>query len=147
MEYRTQYFTYLWRYSCLSLRIHHGGSYTKPSNCCDKIKMPKITTGCRIKSFPSKHSSWWRRLWRRLEDVFHLRLQMTSWRLLQTILIKMNMFALALRLQKTSWSRPIYSSWPYVFKMSSRRFQDVFKTSLTRLAKISSICFQDVSLS
>ena len=59
---------------------------------------------------------------RRLEDVF-----------------KTNMFALALRLQdvfKTSWSRPIYLSWPYVFKTSSRRFQDVFKTSSRR--------FQDV---
>ena len=37
---------------------------------------------------------------------------------------------------KTSWSRPIYLSWPYVFKTSSRRLaktssrhlQDVFKT-------------------
>ena len=51
MGYRTQYFTYLWRHSCLSLRIHHGWSCTKPSNCSDKIKMPKSTTGCRIKSF------------------------------------------------------------------------------------------------
>ena len=58
---------------------------------------------------------------------------------------------------KTSWSRPIYSSWPYVFKMSWRRFQDVlprrlqdvlqkrlqdiFKTSY----KLSSRCFQSVS--
>ena len=37
---------------------------------------------------------------------------------------------------KTSWSRPIYSSWQYVFKASSRRFQDIFKTS--------SRCFQDL---
>ena len=35
---------------------------------------------------------------------------------LQDVLIKTNIFALALHLQKTSWSRPIYSSWPYVFK-------------------------------
>ena len=28
----------------------------------------------------------------------------------------------------TSWSRPIYSSWPYIFKMSSRCFQEIFKT-------------------
>ena len=34
---------------------------------------------------------------------------------------------------KTSWSRPIYSSWPYVFKTSSRCLQDVFKTSSRRL--------------
>ena len=65
----------------------------------------------------SKHSSWWRRLSSSSsEDVF-----------------------------KTSWLRPIYSSWPYVFKRSSRRllqdvfktssrhFEDVFKTSLKRL--------------
>ena len=58
--------------------------------------------------FPSKHSSWWRRL----EDVFRF------------------------RLQKTSWSRPIYSSWLYVFKTSSRRFQDVFKTFRRRLQNV-----------
>ena len=31
---------------------------------------------------------------------------------------------------KTSWSRPIYSSWPYIFKTSSRRFQDVLQKRL-----------------
>ena len=45
---------------------------------------------------------------------------------------------------KTSWSRPIYSSWSYVFKTSSRRFQHVFKTSSRRLAKTSSRHLQDV---
>ena len=64
---------------------------------------------------------------------------------------------------KTSWSRPIYSSCPYVFKASSRRFQDVFKMScynvfktfsrrlqdvlqkrLQDVFKMSSTCFQDV---
>ena len=39
---------------------------------------------------------------------------------------------------KTSWWRLIYSSWPYVFKTSSRHFQNVFKTSSRRLAKTSS---------
>ena len=67
-------------------------------------------------SLPSKHSSWWRHL----EDVFRL------------------------RLQKTSWSRPIYSSWSYVFKTSSRRFEDVFKQSSRRLGKKSSRHLQDV---
>ena len=51
--------------------------------------------------------------------------------------MKMNIFLLIIRLQrtssedvfKTSWSRPIYSSCPYVFKTSSRYFQDVFKMS------------------
>ena len=35
------------------------------------------------------------------------------------------------------WSRSIYLSLPYVFKTSSRRFQDVFKTSSRCLAKTS----------
>ena len=93
--------------------------------------------------------------WRRLEDVLRFRLQKTSWRHLQDVLIKTNMFALALRLQKTSsedvfktsWSRPIYFSWPYVFKTSSRRFEDVFKTSsrpLQGVFKASSRRFEDV---
>ena len=50
----------------------------------------------------------------------------------EDVLIKTNMVALALRLQKTSWSRPIYASWPYIFKTSC---QDVFKTSSGRLWK------------
>ena len=48
---------------------------------------------------------------------------------------------------KTSWSRPIYSSWLYVFKTSSRRFEDIFKTSSRRFQdvfKTSSSHFQDV---
>ena len=81
--------------------------------------------------------------WRHLEDVFRLRLQKTSSRRLQDVLIKTNMFALALRLQKTSWSRPIYSSWLYVFKTSSRRLQDVFKTSCKNVFKTSWRRLQD----
>ena len=56
---------------------------------------------------------------------------------------------------KTSWLRPIYSSYPYVFKTfsrrlaktSSRRFENVFKTSLKRLQglfKASSKRLQDI---
>ena len=45
---------------------------------------------------------------------------------------------------KTSWSRPIYSSCPYVFKASSRRFQDVFKTSCHNVFKRFSRRLQDV---
>ena len=48
---------------------------------------------------------------------------------------------------KTSWSRPIYSSWPYVFKTSSRRFEDVIKTFPKRFQdvfKTSSRRFEDV---
>ena len=65
---------------------------------------------------PSKHSFWWRCL----EDVFRLRLQKTSWRRLEDVLVKTNIFVLAIRLQ------------------------DVFKTSSRRLAKTSSRRFQDV---
>ena len=42
---------------------------------------------------------------------------------------------------KMSWSRPKYLSWLYVFKTSSRRFQDffkVFKTSYKGVFKTSS---------
>ena len=39
---------------------------------------------------------------------------------------------------KTFQSRPLYSSRPYVFKTSWTRFQDVFKTSSRRLAKMPS---------
>ena len=81
-------------------------------------------------------------------------------RRLQDVLIKTNIFTLHIRLQKTSWPRPIYSSWSYVFKtvsrrlanMSSKHLQDVFKTSCKnvfktssrRLAKTSSRHLQDV---
>ena len=57
---------------------------------------------------------------------------------------------------KKSWLRPIYSSWSYVFKTSSRRFPNIFKTSrknvfktpcktrLQDIFKTSSSRFQDV---
>ena len=50
-------------------------------------------------------------------------------RRLQDVLIKMNILTLIIRLKKTSWSRPIYWSWSYVFKASWKHFQNVFKTS------------------
>ena len=76
-------------------------------------------------------------------------LMKTSWRSLSSsssedVLIKTNMFALALRLQKTSWSRPIYSSWPYVFKTSSRRLQDIFKTSSRHLQDVFKTSCKDI---
>ena len=45
---------------------------------------------------------------------------------------------------KTSWSRPIYLSWLYVFKTSSRCFQDVFKTSCQNFFKTFWRRLQDV---
>ena len=97
---------------------------------------------------PTKHSSWWRRL----------RLQKTFSRRLRDVLIKTNIFALVIRLQKTSSRRlgqDQYIRLGYtssrrlqdVFKTFSRCLQDIFKTSSRPLAKIFSRCFQDVSLS
>ena len=68
---------------------------------------------------PNKHSSWWKRL----EDVFCLHLQKTF--------------------LKTTWLRRIYSSWSCVFKTSSRRLEDVFKTFSRCTAKFSSRHLQD----
>ena len=76
---------------------------------------------------------------RLVEDVFIFR------KLLQDVLIKTNMFVLALRLQKTSCSRPIYSSWPYVFKTSSRHVQDILQRYL-QLLDTSSRSIQHLSL-
>ena len=76
-------------------------------------------------AIPSKHSSWWRRL----EDVFRLRLQKASWRRLRNVFIKTNMFALALRLHKTSSRRlqdVLVKTNIFVLAI---RLQDVFKTS------------------
>ena len=75
-------------------------------------------------------------------------------------IFKTNIFTLVMRFQKTlqgvfrtSWSRPIYSSWSYFFKTFSRRvvktsstgFQDVFKMSCKNLFKISSRRFAKMS--
>ena len=83
--------------------------------------------------------------WRRLEDVF--RLQKTSSRRLQDVLIKTNIFILVIRFQKMSsrrlgqdqYIRLGHTSSRHlqdVFKTSSRRFEEVFKTPSRRLAKI-----------
>ena len=45
---------------------------------------------------------------------------------------------------KTSWSRPIYSSRSYIFKTSSRRFQDIFKTSSRHFQDVLQRYRQDV---
>ena len=70
------------------------------------------------------------------EDVLKTSFVLVLRRRLQDVSIKTNIFTLLIRLQKTSWSRPIYLSWSYVFKTSSRRLQDIFNTSSRR--------FQDV---
>ena len=112
--------------------------------------------------------------WRRLEDVFRLRLRKTSSRCLQDVLMKTNIFLLIIHLQKTSSRRlqdvfvmsnifvlcirlqDVFKTSGYnvlmtfsrrfqdVFKTSSRRLQDVFKTSSRRLANTSWRHLQDV---
>ena len=74
-------------------------------------------------------------------------LMKTSSRRLQDVLIKTNMFASALRLQKTSSRRLGQDQYIRLGHMSSRRLQDVFKTFLKRLQdvfKASSRRFQGV---
>ena len=102
---------------------------------------------------PSKHSSWW---WRRFEDglktffvfVFRRHLDQDEYVHLIHASSEDNL--------KTSWSRPIYSSWSYVFKTSSRRLQnilkmssrhsqEVFKTSSRRLQDVLQKRLQDIS--
>ena len=101
-------FIVMTRNSTVNLKLLHFLFWTKGSY-----------QSSNFDTFRSKHSSWWRRL----KDVL-----MTSF-----------VFVFRRRLQdvfKTSWSRPIYSSWLYVFKTTSRRLaktssrhlQDVFKT-------------------
>ena len=81
--------------------------------------------------------------WRRLEDVFRLRLQKTSLRRLQDVLIKTNIFALALRLQKTSSRRIGQDQYIRLAKTSSRHLQDVLQKRLQDIFKTSSRRFED----
>ena len=103
--------------------------------------------------------------WRRLQDVFHLRLQKTSSRRLHDVLIETNMFALALHFQKESWRlqdvlvktnifalticlQDVFKTFSKrlqdVLKTFSRCLQDVFKTTSRRLAKTSSRGFEEL---
>ena len=78
------------------------------------------------------------------EDVFRLRLQKTSSRRLhQDEYVRLSLTS-SEDVFKTSWSRPIYSSWLYVFKTFSRCFEDVFKTSCKKVFKTCSRRLQDV---
>ena len=88
----------------------------------------------------SKYSSWWRPL----KDVFRFRLQKTSSRRLQDFLMTTNIFLSTIRLQKTSSRRLDQNQYIRLAHTSSRRFQDVFKTSCKNVFKTSSRRFQDV---
>ena len=91
----------------------------------------------KINSIRTSHQTFvlMKTSWRRLEDVFRLRLQRTSWRRLEDVLIKTNIFALAIRYQKTS-SRSLQDVLvkTNVFVLAIRP-QDVFKTFSRRLAR------------
>ena len=78
------------------------------------------------------------------EDVLKMSFVFVFKRRLQDVFIKTNMFALALRLQKTSSRRLGQDQYIRLGYTSSRRLQDVFKTSSRRLAKTSSRHLQDV---
>ena len=96
-----------------------------------------------FKPLPSKNSSWWRRL----EDVLKASFVFVFRRRLEDVLIKANMFALALRLQKTSSRRlqdVFKTSCQDVFKTFSRRLQDVLQKRLQDIFKTSSRRFEDV---
>ena len=82
-------------------------------------------------------------------------LMKTSWRRLEDVLIKTNMFALALRLQKTSSRRlqdvlvktnifVLVICLQDVFKTFSRRLQDVLKTSSRCLEDIFKTSCKDI---
>ena len=83
-----------------------------------------------------------------------IRLQKTSWRRLQDVLVKTSIIVLSIRLQDVfqMFSRrlqdvlkdDLQKRLQDVFKKSSRRFQDVFKTSSRRLANTSWRHLQDV---
>ena len=77
-----------------------------------------------------------------LSFVFCLRLQKTSSKLFDQDEYICLIHTFSEDIFKTSWSRSIFSSWPYVFKMSSKRFKDVFKTSSIHLWDVLQKCFQ-----
>ena len=91
-----------------------------------RVISQQIFTGSVFAHYPSKHLSWWRRL----EDVFRLQR-------LQDVLTKTNIFTHVIHLQKTSSSRCLA-------KTSSKRLQDVFKTSCENVFKTSSRRLRDV---
>ena len=73
----------------------------------------------------------------------------TSWRRLSSsssedVLIKMNIFALVIRLQKTSSRRLDQDQYIRLGHTSSRRVQDVFKTFSRHLQDVLPRCLQDV---
>ena len=108
------FYTFVYIFSDRRLFVHKGNLYC----------MSELQFSWNLNYTPTKHSSWWRRL--------------------QDVLIKTNIFALVIRLQKTSSRRLGQDQYIRLVHTSSRRLQDVFKTSSRRLAKTSSRHLQDV---
>ena len=91
--------------------------------------------------------------WKRLEKVFHLRLQKTPSRRLDQDDYTCLSHIHSEDIFKNSWSRPKYLSSSYVLKTfsktslakrSSRHLQDAFKTLSRHLQDILQRCLQDV---
>ena len=86
----------------------------------------------------------------RLENVLKKSFLFVFRRHLEDVLIKTNIFALQVRLQKTCSRRlkdvlnQEYLPWLYVFETSSRRIQDIFKKTSRRPAKTCSRRLKDV---
>ena len=104
------------------------------------LLLPGFSAKFYRERYPSKHSSWGRPpedvLKTSLVIVFRRRLDQDEYVLL-THTSSEDVF-------KTSSSKPIYSPWSYIFKTSSKCFQDVFKTSSKRLPNTSSRRLQDI---
>ena len=77
--------------------------------------------------YPSKHSSWWRRL----EDVLKTSFVFVFRRRLEDVLVKINIFVLAIRLQDV-----LPRCLQDVFKTFWKRLQDIFKTFSRRIIKL-----------
>ena len=145
-----EYTYYIYSLKLVLYCLHFHKMQFQESNCLDKSFHLSHKLDHTQQTFVFMKTSW-----RRLEDVFRLRLEKTSSRRLdQDEYVRLSLTS-SENAFKTSWSRPIYLSWPYVFKVSSRRLQDVFKTSSKHLqdvlktssrlpAKISSRRFQVV---
>ena len=115
-------------------RFKIDANYVRRNSLRKKIQNSILVILISRKTFVLMKTSWRRLSSSSSEDTFK-----TSWRRLdQDKYIRHSHTSLDV------WSRSIYSSLPYVFKTSSRRFQDVFKTSSRCLAKTSLRRLQNV---
>ena len=113
--------------------------------CTFKLQVLSKNNMLRVSNKPSKHLSWWRRL----RYVFNTSFVLVFRRRLQDVLIKTNIFTLAIRLQKVSL-RHLYQDKYIRFGHTSsiqdvfKTFTRIFKTSSRRLPKTSSRHLQEI---